>query len=122
MAIGSAAITFNVDFVLDGLDIREYFSAIVSADDVKNSKPNPETFLKCAMQLGVPPSDCLVFEDAPKGVEAALNAGMKCIVITLLHEEHEFSRYPNVIKFVKDFAGLEVDKLTSSHVDKEKQT
>src|SRR4030095_14358361 len=111
MAIGSAAITFNVDFVLDGLDIREYFSAIVSADDVKKSKPNPETFLKCAMQLGVPPSDCLVFEDAPKGVEAALNAGMKSIVITLLHEEHEFSRYPNVLKYVKDFTGLEVDRL-----------
>jgi len=111
MAIGSAAITFNVDFVLDGLDIRDYFSAIVSADDVKNSKPNPETFLKCAMQLGVPASECLVFEDAPKGVEAALNAGMKCVVITLLHEEHEFSRYPNVIKFVKDFTGLDPRQL-----------
>ena len=58
------------------------------------------------MQLGLSPSDCIVFEDAPKGVEAALNAGMKCIVITLLHEEHEFHRYPNVIKYVKDFVNL----------------
>jgi beta-phosphoglucomutase len=107
MAIGSAAITFNVDFVLDGLDIRHYFSAIVSADDVKNSKPNPETFLKCSMQLGVPAYECLVFEDAPKGVEAALNAGMKCVVITLQHGEHEFNRYPNVIKYAKDFVGLD---------------
>ena len=107
MAIGSAAITFNVDYVLDGLDIRDYFSVIVSADDVTKSKPDPETFLKCAMQLGIPPRDCIVFEDAPKGVEAALNAGMKCVVITLLHAEHEFSRYPNVIRFAKDFVGME---------------
>ncbi len=107
MAIGSAAITFNVDYVLDGLDIRNYFSAIVSADDVTKSKPDPETFLKCAMQLGLPPGDCIVFEDAPKGVEAALNAGMKCVVITLLHEAHEFSRYPNVVRFAKDFVGME---------------
>lgn len=107
MAIGSAAITFNVDFVLDGLDIRDFFSAIVSADDVTRSKPDPETFLKCSVQLGVPPGDCIVFEDAPKGVEAALNAGMKCVVITLLHEAHEFSRYPNVLKFVNDFGELD---------------
>ena len=48
MAIGSAAILFNIDFVLDGLDLRHYFSTIVSADDVAISKPNPETFIKCA--------------------------------------------------------------------------
>lgn len=112
MAIGSAAITFNVDFVLDGLNIRDFFSAIVSADDVSKSKPDPETFLKCAMQLGVPPGDCIVFEDAPKGVEAALNAGMKCVVITLLHESHEFSRYPNVLKFVNDFGELDAQLIS----------
>ncbi len=66
LAIGSAAIPFNIDFVLDGLDIRRYFSAIVSADDVKLSKPHPETFLKAAEKLGVAPTDCLVFEDVPR--------------------------------------------------------
>ncbi len=48
MAIGSAAIPFNIDFVLDNLNIRKYFKAIVSADDVELSKPHPETFLKAA--------------------------------------------------------------------------
>lgn len=103
MAIGSAAIMFNIDFVLDGLDIRKYFSAIISADDVACSKPNPETFLKCAEALNVLPRDCIVFEDAPKGVEAALNAGMKSVVLTILHEKHEFKQYPNIITFVKDY-------------------
>jgi beta-phosphoglucomutase family hydrolase len=102
-AIGSAAIRFNIDFVLDGLNIRKHINAIVSADDVATSKPHPETFLKCAEQLQLPPADCLVFEDTPKGTEAALNAGMDCIVITTMHSEEEFEMYPNVIHFIKNY-------------------
>jgi beta-phosphoglucomutase family hydrolase len=102
-AIGSAAITFNIDFVLDGLNIRHLMDAIVSADDVAHSKPHPETFLKCAEALGISPGDCLVFEDAPKGVEAAQNAGMDCIVITTMHSPEEFSSYKNIIGFIPDY-------------------
>ncbi len=107
MAIGSAAIRFNIDFVLDGLNIRHYFSAIVSADDVTHSKPNPETYQQCAKQLGVPAANCIVFEDAPKGVEAADNAGMKSIVITLMHEKEDFANYKNVLAYIRDYRELE---------------
>ena len=103
MAIGSAAIMFNIDFVLDNLNIRHYFDAIVSADDVSLSKPNPETYLLCAKQLNILPQDCLVFEDAPKGVEAAANAGMDCFVLTTMHEKNEFEGYRNIIGIEKDF-------------------
>ncbi|MDB5118945.1 MAG: HAD-superfamily hydrolase [Sphingobacteriales bacterium] len=103
MAIGSAAIPFNINFVVDNLNIRHYLGAIVSADDVKDSKPDPETFLKAAELLKVDPSNCIVFEDAPKGVESAQNAGMKCVVLTTTHEEQEFSQYNNVLFFVKDY-------------------
>lgn len=108
MAIGSAAIPFNIDFVLDNLNIREYFSAIVSANDVKTSKPDPETFLQGAKLLNVDPAKCLVFEDAPKGVEAAQNAGMDCLVITTLHPKEDFSVYNNTINFIADYQGLEL--------------
>jgi beta-phosphoglucomutase len=108
MAIGSAAIPFNIDFVVDNLNIRHYFNAIVSADDVKVSKPDPETFTKAASLLGVDPKDCLVFEDAPKGVEAAMRAGMSALVITTMHEKEEFAVYPNVIGFIKDYEGLTI--------------
>ena len=64
MAIGSAAIPFNINFVLDNLNIRSYFKAIVSAEDVANSKPDPETFTKGAEILGVAANQCIVFEDA----------------------------------------------------------
>jgi len=103
MAIGSAAIMFNIDFVLDGLKIRNYFDVLVSADDVIHSKPDPETFLKCAVQLGIDAEDCLVFEDAPKGVEAALNANMNAVVITSMHTKEEFDMYPNVTDFIDNY-------------------
>jgi beta-phosphoglucomutase len=105
IAIGSAAIMFNIDFVLDGCGIRNYIDAIVSADDVSGSKPDPETFLKCAGLVSTDPRDCLVFEDAPKGVESAANAGMNCVVITTLHSPEEFSHFENVTGFIKDYTG-----------------
>jgi beta-phosphoglucomutase len=111
MAIGSAAIPFNIDFVLDNLHIRPYFGAIVSAEDVTISKPDPETFTKAAGILGVKPEACVVFEDAPKGVEAAFRAGMRSIVLTTMHEKEEFGRYPNVIRFVKDYTDPSLDEL-----------
>jgi beta-phosphoglucomutase len=103
MAVASAAIPFNIDFALDNLHIRQYFGAIVSANDVAISKPHPETFLKAAYLLGASPEDCIVFEDAPKGVEAAQNAGMKCVAITTAHPREDFSRYTNVLAFIKDY-------------------
>ena len=103
MAIGSAAIPFNIDFVLDNLHIRHYFKAIVSADSVKISKPHPETFVMAASLLGADPASCIVFEDAPKGVEAAANAGMEAVVLTTTHTAEEFAAYKNVIAFTDDY-------------------
>ena len=105
MGIGSAAIPFNIDFVLDNLNIRHYFKAILSADDVTISKPHPETYLRVAELLQVPPADCLVFEDVPKGAEAALNAGMQSVILTTTHQQDEFDNLPNVIHFADDFTG-----------------
>jgi beta-phosphoglucomutase len=113
LAIASAAIPFNIDFVVDNLHIRHYFKAIVSADDVAVSKPHPEVFIKAAQLLNVEPKDCIVFEDAPKGVEAAANAGMQAIVITTTHEQKEFADYKNVIAFVKDYDDEYMNQLIS---------
>jgi beta-phosphoglucomutase len=108
MAIGSAAIPFNIDFVLDNLQLRDYFPVVVSADDVIISKPHPETFLECAKLLGVDAKDCIVFEDAPKGVESALNAGMKTFVLTTTHPKEDFLQYTNVIGYAKDYSRLTI--------------
>jgi HAD superfamily hydrolase (TIGR01509 family) len=111
LAIGSAAIMDNVDFILDGTNIRPYFSAIISADEVENSKPDPETFTKCAELLQANAEDCVVFEDTPKGVETAVNAGMLAFVITTLHTKQEFAQYPNIIGFGRDYNEIGEDLL-----------
>jgi len=111
MGIGSAAIPFNIDFVLDNLAIRHYFGVIVSADDVRVSKPHPETFRRAAGGLGVSPDDCIVFEDAPKGVEAAQSAGMKCVVLTTMHGKEEFLVYPNVVGYIADYTDPLLERL-----------
>lgn len=111
MAIGSAAIQFNIDFVLDGLRIRNYFPVVVSAEQVAISKPHPETYLACADQLDIHYANCIVFEDAPKGVEAAQNAGMDCVVLTTMHTKEEFSQYTNIRCFVSDYKDPQLNVL-----------
>jgi beta-phosphoglucomutase len=111
MAIGSAAPPFNIDFVIDNLDLRRFFPAIISGEDVIESKPHPATFLQAAELLDVDPASCIVFEDAPKGVEAAQNAGMKSVVLTTMHGEEEFSQYSNILLFVKDYTDARLASL-----------
>src|ERR1700677_1927460 len=103
MGIGTAAIPFNIDFVLDNLPIRSYFQVVVSAADVEIRKPHPETFLRAAEALGVAPADCVFFEDAPKGAEAAFSAGMRCVVLTTMHGRGEFVSFSNVIGYIADY-------------------
>lgn len=79
IALGSSS--KNAPLVLRLLNIQELFDVIVDGTMVKNSKPDPEIFILGASLLALPPSTCVVFEDAEAGVEAALAAGMKCVGI-----------------------------------------
>jgi len=111
MGIGTAAPKANVDFVLDNLNIRHYFSAVVHADDVDKGKPEPEVFFKVANRLGIPYSECLVFEDSPTGAKTALNAGMRAIILTTTHTNQEFFHISSVIRCVPDYKGINMDNL-----------
>jgi len=84
---------------------------LVTSSDVSHGKPHPEPFLKAAAGLNVSAGDCVVFEDAPKGVEAALNAGMKCVVLTTMHEKEEFLQYPNILGYIVDYRDPSLDEL-----------
>jgi beta-phosphoglucomutase-like phosphatase (HAD superfamily) len=63
--------------------------------------------------LGVDPAGCVVFEDAPKGVEAALKAGMRCVVLTTMHGQEEFRAFQNVAGFVADYTDPFLDPFFS---------
>jgi len=103
LAIGTAAPKTNVDYVLDGLHLHNTFNAIVGAEDVTTSKPDPEVFLKCASLLNVSPEDAIVFEDSPKGIEAAQNGGFKAVAITSFHEAEDFAKFDNVLLVIDDY-------------------
>ncbi|HYF84171.1 MAG TPA: beta-phosphoglucomutase [Clostridia bacterium] len=79
IALGSAS--KNAGIILKSLKLTEYFDAIIDGNKVSKAKPDPEVFLLGAQELGLPPENCVVFEDAKAGVEAARRAGMKCIGI-----------------------------------------
>ena len=111
MGIGTASNQANIDFALDKLDLRRYLSAIVGADDVQLSKPHPETWLRLAAELNTPPEHCIVFEDAPKGVEAAQKAGMKAVAITGHFSANDFGEYENIVQIVPALNVLNMDEL-----------
>ncbi|MEK6265820.1 MAG: beta-phosphoglucomutase [Clostridium sp.] len=79
IALGSAS--KNSMLILNKLNLTNYFDAIIDGTKVSKAKPDPEVFLKGAQALKVLPCQCIVFEDAEAGVEAAINAGMHCIGI-----------------------------------------
>jgi HAD superfamily hydrolase (TIGR01509 family) len=111
MAIGTAAPPENVDFVLDNLNIRNYFSSVLHSRNVSKGKPDPQIFVDSAKNLDVPIEDCVVFEDRLVGALAAQNAGCPAIVVTTTHQQPEFVHFPHILKFIKDYQGLRLKDL-----------
>ncbi|MES2127866.1 MAG: HAD family phosphatase [Pseudomonadota bacterium] len=111
LAVATAAPNANITFTLDGLDLRRHFNAVVGAADVARGKPNPDVFLKAAERCGVAPEHCIVFEDAPLGVEAARRAGMRAVVLTTTLPADAFAAFDNVIHIASDFSELTIDEL-----------
>ena len=81
IAIASASLRNVIDAVVERLGIAEQLSSVHSAEDEAHGKPYPDVYLTAAKKLGVPPSECLAFEDSPNGVLSAKAAGMKCIAV-----------------------------------------
>jgi len=79
LALASASNFNYVDSVLNTLKIKDYFSAIVTGNMVKNGKPDPESFLLAAKKINTKQKNCLVIEDGRSGMEAAHRANMYCI-------------------------------------------
>lgn len=111
LAVATAAPNANIAFTLDGLDLRRHFDAVVGAADVARGKPNPDVFLLAAERCGAAPENCIVFEDAPLGVEAARRAGMRAVVLTTTLPAAAFAEFDNVIHIASDFSELTIDEL-----------
>jgi HAD superfamily hydrolase (TIGR01509 family) len=98
LSVASSAYQHWVEHVLKYLEITHYFELIVAGDHVSRSKPFPDIFLHTAQQLGVQPSECVVLEDAEKGVVAARRAGMHCIAVPNTYtQDNDFSQATQVV-------------------------
>ena len=84
-AVASSTHRQNIETIFDELGIREYFAAVVTAEDVSHGKPDPEVFLKSASKIDRAAENCVVFEDAHVGIAAGLAAGAKVIAVATTH-------------------------------------
>ena len=110
-AVASAAPPENVDFVLDKLSIRGYFSSILHSRDVTHGKPHPEIYLKSSSLMGFKPKECLVFEDSPTGAKSASAAGCPIMVVTTTHLPKEFDDIKGIVGFIDDFQQINTKSL-----------
>ncbi len=81
-AIASSAPRSNIEVVLEALGAAHCFQRVVSAEDVRRGKPDPEVYLAAASRVGASPDKCIVVEDAVAGIEGARNAGMRSIGVS----------------------------------------
>ncbi len=116
MAVATAASNPNMEFILDGLELRRFFDAITTASDVTTGKPDPAMFLVSAEKLGVRPQDCIVFEDALGGFEAARRAGMKAIGIATVNSIEDMLKCESVVEAHNDFVDLEPKAVVDRHL------
>lgn len=100
MAIATSGIQVNIDFMFQHIPIKQYFKEIVNSAHITKGKPDPEIYLKTASMLNIPVENCLVFEDAVVGLNAAHAAGMKVIAITTTQSAEELK---NAEMIIKDF-------------------
>ena len=105
LAVATSAECSIVNIVKSRFDIFNKFKAIVCADEVENGKPSPDLYLEAAKRLGIAPGLCLVFEDSPNGIFAALAAGMKVIGVPNPHVDiSKMSRASGLVEKLSDIS------------------
>ncbi len=114
VALATSSRKEKMQLILKQLNFLQYFDAIVTGEEVENSKPAPDIFLKAAERLGLSAEDCMVVEDGPIGVAAAKNAKMKCVAITETHTADKLYDADIVIDSYKDADFIEISRKLAS--------
>ncbi len=98
LAIGSSAPPENLDVFWMGLALAGYFDARVTNEEITESKPSPQTFLRAAQKIGLAPGRCAVVEDAVQGVQAARAAGMAVVAVTTTRRREDLAQADRVVE------------------------
>jgi beta-phosphoglucomutase len=97
LAIGSSAPAENLDVFWTSLSLADYFDARVTKEEISKSKPAPDTFLRAAERLGLPPACCAIVEDAVPGVQAGKAAGMRVVAVTSTRRREDLAQADRVV-------------------------
>ncbi|MCQ2520073.1 MAG: HAD family phosphatase [Lachnospiraceae bacterium] len=102
MAIGTSNSRYLYEAVSDSLGFERYFDCVITGDETKKSKPDPEIYILLANKLNVNPEECLVFEDTVAGLNAGLNAGMEICGIYDIYSDYCTEEKRNISGFFID--------------------
>ena len=114
LAVCTASTIPNMQLAFARYGVDQWVETVVSPADGLRGKPHPDIFLEAARRLGVAAANCLVFEDAPLGVEAARRGGMRAVALTTTLPAQAFAGYDNIVAVADDFSGLDLAALTKT--------
>ena len=115
IGLGTGSGGSTLSYILDHLELRQYFDVIVGKDDVQKGKPHPDTYSATAAKLGVKPENCIVFEDAVLGEQAAYRAGMRCVAVATSLPAKAFQAPLTVIKDFTETTPAHLLELLAQH-------
>ncbi|MHC8949906.1 HAD family hydrolase [Sphingobacterium hungaricum] len=102
--IATSAPRANLDLIATKLDLFRLMDSVLASEDIHLHKPHPEVYLKSAENLGIPPENCLVFEDSFSGITAGLNAGMKVVGVLSSHKKEDL---PVCQAYINDYTDID---------------
>lgn len=114
LAICTASPLGNMKVAFDRFGLDRAVDTVVSPADGLRGKPHPDIFLEAARRLGVAPEACVVFEDAPLGVESARRAGMRAVALTTTLPASAFEAFDNLLAALPDLTGIAPGRLTAA--------
>jgi len=115
MAIATNSVAKDVDFVVERFGLQKFFRSVVSRDDYRRAKPEPDAFLTAAARLETPAKQCVVIEDAHKGVLAAHRAGTRCIAVpNKWTAKNDFSLADQILQSLDELTPAIVEQVVES--------
>jgi HAD superfamily hydrolase (TIGR01509 family) len=113
LAVGTSASSYDVDQLLHAIGLLKHFPVVVTADDVRRGKPDPEVYVLAARRLRADPARCVVFEDSLVGIHAARAAGMRAVGVATAYSGAELTA-AGAERVIDDFEGLAWESIASA--------